>query len=47
MEMIEVASKMTSGCSSQRSCGSAKNETWSFLAASEWSDREWARTVWP
>ena len=47
VERIEVHSITTSGCSSQRSCGSLKKETPSFAAVSELSEREWARTVWP
>lgn len=39
--------RITSGCSSQRSSASEKKETPSFEAVFVWSDREWARTVWP
>ena len=40
VEIMEVQRRITSGCSSQRSCGFVKNETPSDAAAWEWSERE-------
>lgn len=42
---MEVQRRTTSGCSSQRSCASAKKAAPRDLAEAEWSEREWARTA--
>ncbi|KAL1322409.1 hypothetical protein AAHE18_14G193500 [Arachis hypogaea] len=46
VEIMEEQRRITSGCSSHRSLGFWKNNTPSFLALAEWSEREWARMVW-
>ncbi|KAG4953981.1 hypothetical protein JHK82_039594 [Glycine max] len=47
VQMMEEHKRITSGCSSQRSWGLGKKVTPSCWAVREWSEREWARTVWP
>lgn len=47
VEITDVQSRMTSGCSSQRSWGLEKEETPRDLVAFEQSEREWTSTVWP
>jgi len=42
-----VCQTLTSGCSSQKSLGSWKNSTFSFLATAPYGEREVASTRWP